>query len=1078
MSKSICKRLVSIVLMLLIVLSCVPMVFAANSGSAGDSGTISARNLASYTVYKSKYPYVKGVTPIEINPTQYDETGTTADVEILTEYAGKTGALLKAGDSGSVTWTFNVQETGFYALYIDYCSASGKMNTIERTLYVNGRVPFTEARDLQMFKRWENTYVDSDMRAGYSVGFQVDPTGNELRPASSVSDQWQTYVLRDANGYVQNPLEVYLEAGENKITLTAVREPVVFGTITLKPYEELKSYADVLAEYEAKGYKVATGASTIKLQAEIPDAVSNYTIYPTYDRSSAITEPQDATKIRFNTIGGDKWKSSGTWIEYSFTCEKTGLYNIVTRFKQNGLDGLYVSRRIYINGEIPFEEANLCQFAYNEEWQVAPLSYHYGSNDKDVYNFEFYFEEGKTYTVRFEVTVGYLGEVIDTVTNALNSINTDYLQILKLTGANPDENRSYRFAKVMPETIKDLYKQSEVIQGVIDYLTSMSGVKGANITTLEQTQILLAKMGSDEDQIASNLSTLKTYIGSLGTWINTINSQPLTFDYITIQPVGQSLPKADANMFESLIYQIKQFIGSFFSDYNSLGGSDKDKEAQEKATDIEVWFTTGRDQAQIVRSLVDNSYRAKYPYASVNLKLVASGTLLPSVLAGSGPDVALSGADTINYAIRNAVLPLNGFDTFNDVAKRFSQSAIDSLSLYGVTYGLPDTQSFPMMFYRTDILAELGVEVPKTWDDMLSLIPILQYNNMTIGLRKEDFTTYLYQMGGDQWADDGMRINFDSNTALEAFEMMCNMFTQFSLDVSYDMANRLRTGEMPIAIANYTIYNTLIVFATEIAGLWEFGPIPGMLQADGTINNVATSSAVGITMMKGCEDQQAAWNFMDWYTDKDFQTNYSNELVAVLGDCAKNPTANMEALEELDWTASEYNALISQFNKLVCVKPYPGDYIVSRYTEFAFLAAYNDLADPVEQLLGYIASINKEITRKRTEFGLETLDNGQRLADKRMGQAKDALALLTDSKYASAIEQANKAISESNIELLEAASATLASFISGKTFTVDITKQTVAVDKGGYAINSLNTDELVYFASECLASAAYWLSTY
>lgn len=43
------------------------------------------------------------------------------------------------------------------------------------------------------------------------------------------------------------------------------------------------------------------------------------------------------------------------------------------------------------------------------------------------------------------------------------------------------------------------------------------------------------------------------------------------------------------------------------------------------------------------------------------LKLVAGGTLLPSVLAGVGPDVALpgTGVDPIQYAIRSAVIAIN-----------------------------------------------------------------------------------------------------------------------------------------------------------------------------------------------------------------------------------------------------------------------------------------------------------------------------------------------------------------------------------------------------------------------------------
>ena len=54
----------------------------------------------------------------------------------------------------------------------------------------------------------------------------------------------------------------------------------------------------------------------------------------------------------------------------------------------------------------------------------------------------------------------------------------------------------------------------------------------------------------------------------------------------------------------------------------------------------------------------------------VALKLVTGGTLLPSILAAKGPDVymGLGASEVINYAIREAVIGINGNDTryFNE----------------------------------------------------------------------------------------------------------------------------------------------------------------------------------------------------------------------------------------------------------------------------------------------------------------------------------------------------------------------------------------------------------------------------
>ena len=437
------------------------------------------------------------------------------------------------------------------------------------------------------------------------------------------------------------------------------------------------------------------------------------------------------------------------------------------------------------------------------------------------------------------------------------------------------------------------------------------------------------------------------------------------------------------------------------------------------------------------------------------VKLVAGGTLLPSVLAGMGPDVYIGvGEDNvINYAIRGALVSIEEMDGFEDMlyykyVKRdsngdgvaeitkirakdeagkdilnpkpqFNEAAMFVMGIEDAEgpfhyYGLPETQNFTMMFIRDDILADLGIEIPKTWDDILAAIPILQANNMQIGMHT-DYKIFLYQNGGELFADDGMRINLDSNVGLEAFETMCNFFTMYSFPYKYDFANRFRTGEMPIGFASYNgTYNHLTVFATEIKGLWEFVPMPGIEQVDKEgnpyINNVSVSTASAIVMLNGCSNQKDAWEFMKWHAGADCQIKYSNEMVAIIGPSAKHATANIQALSEMPWTSAEYEQLSYQFNNLASIPNYPGSYIIGRYTKFAFLAAYDDNADPITELQSYITTINKEITRKRQEFGLETLELGQTLTQKRMKQIEDAFNSDTEKMDAGKLEAASHAV--------------------------------------------------------------------
>ncbi len=1052
-------------------------------------------NATYYPDYLDKDNKQVGVTLPDTFPTGKDKNNYAYAVsqngetqEAVDEFArlgGLTGALYTPS-TGAVEWDLTpyvgkgLEAGKKYSLVIDYYPVANKSASIERVLWLNGEVPFSEARGMVIPKIWENVYageielpedmsaetmindakavgIDAASRVDEATGktyisykipadfvwsqtsteyvnsnvirfFTTDIDKNEIRASLVQAPKWTTYNFKDSNGFRQENFEFVLAPDEDDPTkftfaIESVNEPMVISAIRFVPLETTISYEQYLKNYEG----TAAGTDKIKIEAEYYSSASSQTIYPISDSTSAVTSPTATDRTVLNTLGGDKWQSSGQWIEYKFKVNSSGMYKISTRFKQSVLDGMYTSRALYIYSEgraagesgyydgVPFTEAGNLQFNYSSDWQSGFVSN--GGED----GFKLYFEAGVEYTVRLEVTLGNMGDIVGTVQNSLESINKDYLNILKLTGSNPDSNRDYGFSRVMPDTKHDLLKQAAILEGVSARLSEAADVKSSMTATLDKVARLLRMMGSDDDEVAKNLEQLKTYIGSLGTWLSDAKTQPLTLDYLVIQSADDAeLPEASAGFFKALWHEIKSFIQSFFRNYDRMGAM---KEVEEGSA-VEVWLAYGRDQTQVIRGLINNDFTPSTGI-TIDLKLVAGGTLLPSILSGMGPDayIGIGQNEVINYAIRGALLPIGerkiqgdtvvyeGLDGFGEAIGDFNDAAMEVL---GVTdaenrfyyYGLPETQNFTMMFVREDIFAELDLEIPKTWDEVKEIIPVLQSNNMQIGMTKDE-NIFLYQLGGELFADDGMRINLDSNVALDAFNTMCEMFTMYSFPYKYDFANRFRTGEMPIGFATYTAtYNQLKVFATEIEGLWSFYPLPGYIDENDNINNASVSTVTAISMISGCDDADGAWAFMKWHADDDCQIKYANEMVALLGPSAKHATANESALESLPWTDAEYTQLKAQFENLAAIPNYPGRYIVERYTQFAFLAAFNDKADPVTEMQSYIKTINVEITRKRAEFGLETLEDGQTLAQKRMWQAEQAMNIVrTQSGYSAEYDE-------------------------------------------------------------------------
>ncbi len=1016
--------------------------------------------------------------PIVVNALDYvtaEEVGEDpADYALVEKWANpdsedEVKEVLYTPDVGKVTYKVTVPKTALYTMKVEYYPCEGHGSNIERILLIDREVPFKEARYLTFSRVWQDknnndynygnrVYRGTDAALENPV-FRVDVNGNEMRPSKEEKPRWIETEICDSETFYNEPLKFLLTEGEHLITFEAACEPMLMKSFTFQPADVLPTYEEYLASHADASVPEKNDKNTIMIHAETPYQTSEQVIYAMNDRTSGITVPQDPAAALLNTIGGnggDKWKIAGQWISYEFDIEEAGFYDVVPRFKQTINQGLFSSRSLKIDGEYPFAEAKKLQFKYGDDWQVAPL------NDGTT-NFKFYFEEGH-HTIEFKAVLGDMADILNRIEISQTSLNDYYRQILMITGSEPDEYTDYEFAKLIPGVLSGMRQEKANLEQVSGELEAKIGSKGQNTVLLSRIAFLLGEMGNDQDKIASNLSNYKSYIGSLGTWLLSTKAQPLQLDYIMIQPSGSSLPKENASFFEAMGHEFGSFFMSFFTDYNSLGASEKIEE--DDPNSIEVWITTGRDQATIMRQMVDDSFNDDT--VSVNLKLIAAGTLLPATLAGVGPDVSMDG-DPVGFGIRNAVIPLNYFNEevsakINDslpeeASKVYSFEEIKQSCFKGneelfvpltvldpdrieyadgskadqhdaqkeykvvngdardgvVTYGLPSTLDFPMLFYRKDIFVDLGLDVPETWDDVEGVIRALSENQMEMGFSQALTQIYMYQSGLEWFksAEDyepgmkeaignkaenrldnreymrtvGIASNLDSNGALDAFQRMTEWFTLYGEPVAYDFANRFRTGEMPIAISNYTTYNQLRVFAPEIAGLWEFVQLPGVEREDGTINHASPAAPHAMMMMKDAADDitsdqdvteskkaQNAWRYLQWWVSYDTQTRFGQEQVAIMGTAAKYNTANIDALTSQSWTAQEKRNLEQQFRSLKGTPMSPGNYIVARYTNFAFYAVVDDGEVASEAMLGYVDDINHELSRKRDEYGFLTME--------------------------------------------------------------------------------------------------------
>ena len=922
---------------------------------------LTIRRADTYERYISQYPDApRPRTEVEIEVDKYVEIDMKA--EILQDFEGSSGKSLKNDEQGYVTWEVDVPEEGLYSLYIEYFPIEGRSAAIEREVWINGISPFNDAKHITFTRVWVN-----------AEEIRRDNRDNDMRPRQIEQPQWQTSYFSDYMGYYNEPYLFHFNKGKNTIKLVSVKEPMVIRSLKLTQYETLPTYEEKLKEWKGKGYQVYDGES-VYVQGESAVFKSDPTLYPLNDRTSPATVPYHKSKIRLNTIGSTNWQLPGQWIEWDVEVEKAGLYQITIKGRQNIIRGLYANRRLIINGEVPFKEAENIEFNFTSIWNNFVL----GNEDGP---FLFYLNEGVN-RIRMEVVLGDLAEILREAEESVYVLNSAYRKILMITGKEPDRYRDYQLHKKLPGVMATLREQSEILKELSDSLVEYTGQRGSHNAILDRLSYQLEDMAERPRTIQNRMKQFKDNVGALGTWINDTRNQPFEIDYFIFSAPDAEIPKAEASFFRRIIHEISAFIASFTEDYSSVGNVYDEGEA------ITVWITTGRDQAQVLKKMIDDSFVPETGVA-VNLELVQPNVLLPATVAGRGPDVALSvgNGEPVNYATRNAAVDLTQFPDLNEVLSEFTEPTILPYRFQGGIYGLPEQQQFLMMFYRTDILEELGVEPPDTWEDLYQIISTIQKSNMDVSVpvtrlndtwgAMETFSTFLYQEGGQVYNGDGISSALDTEEAISAFKKWTELFVNYKFPVEFDAMNRFRTGEMPLLLNEYWLYNNLQVFAPELRGLWEMAPIPGVLREDGVIDRSTTSGGYGVMMLQSSKHKEAAWEFMKWWVSADTQVRFGREMESLMGAAARHPTANIEAAKRLPWPVKDYNALTEQRSWVKGNPEVPGGYFTPRHLNNAFRKVYNEGADPRETLLDYVRIINEEIDNKRKEFGLPLRDGGK-----------------------------------------------------------------------------------------------------
>lgn len=852
---------------------------------------------------------------------------------------------------------FNVtaEQDGFYTVGMSYLPLDTDTVDIKVGMKIDGEYPYTDAERFTFPRMWKDADTTNNK----------DDYGNEFSAQQVPYEELYYNTTINENTETGEEFLVHLSAGEHQIEIIPVLGEIkisqmVFGILDTPL--EYKKPADNSEFYDGE---------PIVIEGEKADIKSSYFLVGKSDNSSVKVTPHSSKVNLVNYVGGGNWKEIGDTLVWNTPELEAGYYQIGFSYRQNSVIGGKVYRSLMVDGKVPFKEAEAIGFSYDDDWQQKIY------DDQDNSPYLIYLSEG-THQIALRVTAGDMGDVRTMLMEAVSSIGNLYIDMTVITGEKVDLYRDYELFKKIPNMEERLVDASEKLTKTAERLQEVTGEKsGSNYSVIMNMVEVINQMLENKFEAHRYKDYYyKTYC-SLSSVLQELRSMPLSLDKIVLTKQGEEQPFEKISFFEKTIFGVQRFITSFSKDYNGVSSSSG-------SDSITIWVNWGRDQAQVLSSLVKRSF---VPETGIEVNInLTNASIIQATLSGNGPDVILqhSRSEPVNLAMRGVLYDLTEFEDCNEVLERFQDGADVPYRYEDGLYALPDTQTFYMMFYREDILEQYGVQVPQTWEEFEEAAKLLMRHNMTVWMQNTPATSLaqtnvgvgsnnlypsmLLQRGLSLYEEDGKSTTLLSSGSMETFEYWSNYYTKLKLPVTLDFYNRFRVGTTPLGIMPYTFYTTLKVAAPEIDGLWGMTKIPGTVQEDGSISQVSSGGGTGCAILKQSDNPEAAWEFLKWWTSAETQSAFSNDVESIIGPSGRVALSNVDAISTLAWDEGKLDELLQAWDEVEEIPEFPGSYYVSRSIYQCFWNVVNDQQNTKNMLMRFGKEANQEIERKWRQY--------------------------------------------------------------------------------------------------------------
>jgi multiple sugar transport system substrate-binding protein len=317
------------------------------------------------------------------------------------------------------------------------------------------------------------------------------------------------------------------------------------------------------------------------------------------------------------------------------------------------------------------------------------------------------------------------------------------------------------------------------------------------------------------------------------------------------------------------------------SDNAATGATAADAGNREK---VDFWYLWGGDEASLIEQIISAYNQSQDKYEVVGLSTPDQQKIVTAISGGNGPDISdCFGSSMVKYANDGIAMPLDDLMSQNGVSESdYVQAAIDQQKFDGKTYALPVSMNIYALYYNKTLLAQEGIDLPKTAEELYSLgeqTTKVGADGQITQLGSPLVTdSYWYSCmslayGTDFGSSDGSNLTPDNagfRAALEYEQSQVDKFGEaFNNFVTSGIANQY-TGQDPF-LAGQQVFRIdgpwLYKMAVDSGIDFDLMPIPGAASVGGQGYTILDTSNFFIP--SNAKHADGAFAFMKYITDGD-----------------------------------------------------------------------------------------------------------------------------------------------------------------------------------------------------------------